>query len=94
MARLTLPLSGRVVAVVIALHAALLPLLYIELDHIVRLTHAETFTDFVRTYTRHHADELASGHVDLNEPSLVRFLDSIMLSGDVLYAEIHNGDKV
>src|SRR5258705_5583849 len=94
MARLTLPLSGRVVAVVIALHAVLLPLLYVELDHIVRLTHAETFTDYVRTYTRHHADELSSGHIDLSDTSLVQFLDSIMLSGDVVYAEIHEDKKV
>lgn len=93
MARLMLPLSARAVAVVLAVHAILLPLLYVELDKIVRETPAETFTDYVRSFTRHHADELSTGHIPMTDASLVQFLDWIMLSGDVTYARIRLGDR-
>jgi signal transduction histidine kinase len=92
--RRTFPLSGRVVAIVIALHAVILPLLYVELDHIVSLTHIETFTDYVRSYARHHADELSSRGAALSEEGRMDFLDSLMLGGDVVYARIRDGDRV
>ena len=88
MDRVTNRLWFRVTSVMLVIHAVLLPLLFFGLLFIVQRSHADIFIDQVRTYGRLLADEFELGDA-LAEPLRTRtLLDSIILSGQGVYAEI------
>jgi signal transduction histidine kinase len=88
MARIVNTLSGRVILSVMALHAVFLPAIYFALLRVTQESHYETFLNEVRSYARFLGDEIAlSGFVE--EPAkLKRLLDSAILSGHGVFAEI------
>jgi signal transduction histidine kinase len=93
MARLSATLATRIVAVVIAAHAVLLPLLFYVLLVVVEHSHAEMFVEHARTYARLLADEFELGSgFDRTERS-AELLDSAIVSGDCVYAEIIDNGK-
>jgi signal transduction histidine kinase len=88
MDRVTDRLWLRLASVVLVVHAVLLPALFSGLLFIVKQSLADTFIDEVRSYGRILADELEKGGA-LDTPDRARtLLDSIILSGRVVYAEV------
>jgi signal transduction histidine kinase len=95
MDRLTNRLWFRLTLVVLVIHAVLMPLLFSGLLFIVERSHADIFVDQVRSYGHLLADELELGDA-LETPARTRaLLDSIILSGRGVYAEvIHDGSTL
>ena len=91
MERLTNRLWARVTSIVLVIQAVLLPALYFGLLFIVERSHTEIFVGQVRTYARLLADELELGDA-LATPDRTRaLLDSIILSGQGVFAEVDEG---
>jgi signal transduction histidine kinase len=79
--------------VVLIIHAVLLPLLFFGLLIIVERSHADIFVNQVRTYGRLLADELELGDVLSSPDRTLELLDSIILSGQGVYAEVAVGER-
>ena len=91
MERLTDTLRVRMTGVVLVIHAALVPLLYLGVSAIVEEGYAELFVNPVRAYSRLVADELeAAGEQDFQHRAAA-LLDSVVLTGQVVFAEITDG---
>ena len=85
-------LRVRLTSVVLVIHAALLPLLYLGVAAIVQDGYAELFVNSVRVYSRMVADELEAV-ADPDFPARAAgLLDGVVLSGQVVYAEIIDGE--
>jgi signal transduction histidine kinase len=93
MARLSAALATRIVAVVIAAHAVLLPLLFYVLLVVVEHSHAEMFVEHARTYARLLTDEFELGSGFDSHDRSVELLDSAIVSGDCVYAELIDNGK-
>jgi signal transduction histidine kinase len=93
MDRLINSLRARLIAVVLVIHAGLVPLLYLGVSAIVEDGYAESFVNSVRSFSRLTADELEA--VDEREfaPRAVALLDGVMLSGQVVFAEVIDGQR-
>jgi signal transduction histidine kinase len=78
----------RLALVVLVIHAVLLPVLFYGLLFIVKQSLADTFIDEVRSYGRMLADELEVGDALASSVRTQTLLDSIILSGRVVYAEV------
>jgi len=78
----------RLASVVLVIHAVLLPVLFFSLLFIVKQSLADTFVDEVRSYGRMLADELEVGEALTSSRRTETLLDSIILSGRVVYAEV------
>lgn len=93
MERLVNSLRFRLVSVVLVILAALVPLLYLGVSAIVEEGYAERFVNSLRAYSRLVADELEA----LDGPDFDRraqtLLDSVVLSGLVVFAEISDGPR-
>jgi signal transduction histidine kinase len=91
MGRVINSLRVRLVGVVLVIHAALVPLLYLEVSAIVEEGYAELFVNSVRSFSRLVADELeASDEKDFQQRAAA-LLDGAMLSGQVVFTEITDG---
>ena len=91
MERLVSSLSVRLISVVLVILAALVPPLYLGVSAIVRDGYAERFVNSLRAYSRLVADELeAIDGLDF-ERRAVAVLDSAVLSGQVVFAEVRDG---
>ena len=93
MVRVTNRLWFRLTSVVLVIHAVLLPLLFFGLLFIVKRSHADIFVDQVRTYGRLLADELELGDALSTPERTVALLDSIILSGQGMFAEVQSGQE-
>jgi signal transduction histidine kinase len=91
MGRLIHSLWVRVTSVVLVIHAALLPLLYLGMSTIVEDGYAELFVNPVRAYSRLVADELEAVSEQDFPRRAATLLDGVVLSGQVVYAEIIDG---
>ncbi len=91
MARLTSTLASRIALVMLAAHGVLLPVLYFELVHVVEAGLTDQFATQVRGFARLVADECELGDA-LDTPERTKaLLDSVILRGDGVYAEIRGG---
>lgn len=88
MAAVTNMLAGRVILAVVAVHAVLLPAIYFALLHVTTTSHQEVFINEVRSYARFLADEIELSGLVTDAPRLKRLLDSAILRGDGVFAEI------
>src|SRR5260370_30978158 len=68
MARLTIRLRVPLTTVVLVIHAALVPLLYLGVSAIVEDGYAEQFVTPIRSYSRLVADELAADDAQAFDP--------------------------
>jgi signal transduction histidine kinase len=94
MDRLMASLRVRLSGVVLVINAALVPLLYVGVAAIMEDGYAEQFVNPVRAYSRLVADELeAVGAQDFDRRS-AELLDAVMLSGQVVSAEIIDGSAI
>jgi len=93
MDRLINSLRVRLIGVVLVIHAALVPLLYLGVSVIIQEGYAELFVNSVRSFSRLTADELeASGEQEF-EQRAAALLDGAMLTGQVVFSEITDGQR-
>ncbi len=87
MARMRIPLTAAVAAIVVLIHAAALPALYFALSGVVRTSHERLFIDHARTFARMLAEQLEL-EGPAPAPQRIRdVLDLAILNGDGVYAE-------
>jgi signal transduction histidine kinase len=91
MERLVSSLRVRLIGVVLVILAALVPPLYLGISAIVREGYAERFVNSLRAYSRLVADELEALDGRDFDQRAVALLDSAVLSGQVVFAEIRDG---
>jgi signal transduction histidine kinase len=93
MDRLINSLRVRLIGVVLVIHAALAPLLYLGVSAIVEEGYAELFVNSIRSFSRLTADELeAAGDRDFDQ-RVAALLDGVMLSGQVVFTEVSDGRR-
>jgi len=90
MERLVSSLSVRLISVVLVILAALVPPLYLGVSAIVRDGYAERFVNSLRAYSRLVADELEAIDGPDFERRALAVLDSAVLSGQVVFAEVRD----
>jgi len=83
-----LRLSARIVAKVLLAHAALLPVLAISLGIIIQRSHVNLFVDFVRDTLARRTSELQTGRIKTSDAGLLEFLDTAVLDGRIVFAEM------
>jgi signal transduction histidine kinase len=93
MERLVSSLRVRLIGVVLVILAALVPPLYLGISAIVRQGYAERFVNSLRAYSRLIADELETLDARDFDQRAVALLDSAVLSGQVVFAEIRDGSR-
>jgi signal transduction histidine kinase len=93
MERLINTLRLRLMSVVLVIHAALVPLLYLGVTAIVTDGYAELFVNPARSYSQFVADELEAGDAERFERRSTELLDSVLLTGQVVFAEIIDGNR-
>lgn len=93
MERLTASLRVRLISVVLVIHAILVPLLYLGVSSIVQDGYTDLFVNPVRSYSKLVADELEASDTAQFERRAVELLDSVMLTGQVQFAEIIDGQR-
>ena len=93
MERLINTLRLRLMSVVLVIHAALVPLLYLGVTAIVTAGYAELFVNPARSYSQLVADELEADSPGEFDRRAVDLLDSVLLTGQVVFAEIIDGDR-
>jgi signal transduction histidine kinase len=93
MVRLTNSLRVRLTSVVLVIHVALVPLLYLGVSSIVRDGYADLFVNPVRSYSKLVADELEASEPNQFDSHVVELLDSVMLTGQVQFAEVVDGPR-
>jgi signal transduction histidine kinase len=93
MGRLINTLRARMIAVVLATHAALVPLLYLGVSTIVQEGYIELFVNPIRSYSRLVADELENASAADFDHHAAELLDSVLLSGQVQFAQIVDGPR-
>ena len=93
MDRLINSLRVRLIGVVLVIHAALVPLLYLGVSVIIQEGYAELFVNSVRSFSRLTADELeASGDQEF-EQRAAALMDGAMLTWQVVFSEITDGQR-
>jgi signal transduction histidine kinase len=80
-------------SVVLVIHAALVPLLYLGVTAIVTDGYAELFVNPARSYSQLVADELEGRSTLDFERRAPELLDSVLLTGEVVFAEIIDGNR-
>ena len=84
-------LRVRLTSIVLVIHAALVPLLYLGVSAIVEDGYAEQFVNPVRSYSRLVADELEAADARDFDQKVVALLDGVVLSNQVIFAEVVDG---
>jgi signal transduction histidine kinase len=93
MDRLTNSLRVRLISVVLVIEAVLVPLLYLGVSAIVKDGYAELFVNPLRSYSRLVADELERTDPQDFDRRAVDLLDSVVITGQVVFAEITDGSR-
>ena len=94
MERLINTLRLRLMSVVLVIHAALVPLLYVGVTAIVTDGYAELFVNPARSYSQLVADELEADNPGEFDRRAAELLDSVMLTGQVVFAQIIDGNRI
>jgi signal transduction histidine kinase len=92
MERLINTLRLRLLSVVLVIHGVGVPLLYMGVAAIVTEGYAELFVNPVRSYSQLVADELEGERAEDFERRTHELLDSVLLTGQVVFAEIIDGN--
>ena len=93
MERLINTLRLRLMSVVLVIHAALVPLLYLGVTAIVTEGYAELFVNPARSYSQLVSDELEASGAEHFEQRAAELLDSVLLTGQVVFSEIIDGNR-
>ena len=87
-------IRARIVIILLAIHAVLVPIAYFEVLAAVRTELEESFIDNTRIYARMLADGFENAHAPETDEDVVEVLDSAVLGGRSIYAELRHGDAV
>jgi signal transduction histidine kinase len=93
MDRLINGLRSRLIGLVLIIHAALVPLLYLGVSAIVEEGYSELFVNSVRAFSRVIADELEVSDEKDFQRRAGAVLDAVMLTGQVVFTEISDGQR-
>ncbi len=93
MARYLNTIPGRLVLMLLLIHALLMPPLFYVISSTVERTMKDIFIDNVRNIAQIFADRIETLEPGTSEQGLVEFLDSAILSGQGLYAAIDAGSR-
>ncbi len=85
--------GGRLIVMLLLIHAVLMPLLYVALSRVIENSLATAFVDDTRIYGRVFADNLESLDPDTSRSQIVTLLDSALLGGQSTYAAVVYGDQ-
>ena len=91
MARLNSTLASRIALVMLTAHAVLLPVLFYGLTHVVERGLSDEFIAQVRGFSRVVADDFELGDTLDSADRARALLDSAILRGDGVYAELRGG---
>ncbi|RLA29370.1 MAG: hypothetical protein DRQ63_01035, partial [Gammaproteobacteria bacterium] len=94
MARKLNTLSARMIAVLLLVHAVLLPALFYGMLVVVENSQKDAFIDTTRIYARIFADFLESSDTLSSEAEIIRQLDSSILGGTGIYAALLLDEKL
>jgi signal transduction histidine kinase len=86
--------AGRLVLIVLLIHAVLMPLLFITLAQAVERNLANAFLDDSRLYARFIADSIDDLDFESGLDVVVEHLDSALLGGRIVYAALAHNDSV
>jgi len=78
----------------LVIHAVLLPMLFFGLLQLIRTDHETVFVDHVRAYARAFADIMNEDAFTAENSELYAHLDSMLLGGRCVYAELETPDRV
>jgi signal transduction histidine kinase len=93
MERIVNSLRVRLIGAMLVMLGVLVPPLYLGVSAIVREGYAERFVNSLRVYSRLVADELEALDESDFDQRAVALLDSALLSGQVVFAEIRDGAR-
>jgi signal transduction histidine kinase len=93
MARHLNTIPGRLVVMLLLIHALLMPPLFYVISNTVERTMKDIFIDHVRNIAQIFADRIERLEPDASEQSISEFLDSAILSGQGRYAAIDIGGR-
>lgn len=93
MERLINSLRTRLMSVVLVINAVLVPMLYLGVSSIVQDGYEDLFVNPIRSYSRLVADELEAVDAANFDQRATELLDSVLLTGQVVYAEIIDGSR-
>jgi signal transduction histidine kinase len=93
MARYLNTIAGRLVLMLLLIHALLMPPLFYVISNTVERTMQDIFIDNVRNIAQIFADRIERVEPGASEKSLVEFLDSAILSGQGRYAAVDVGGR-
>ena len=85
--------AGRLVLMLLLIHAVLMPLLFFTLERVIENNLTNAFVDDVRIYSRVFADNLETLDPDSSQPEIVALLDSAILGGHSVYAAVVYEDE-
>jgi signal transduction histidine kinase len=81
-------LATRILSKVLLAHAVLLPLLAVSLGLVVQRSHVDLFLNSAHDTLERRVSELQSGRIDLSLAGKSQFLDTAILDGQIVYAEL------
>ena len=87
-------LATRILTKVLIAHAVLLPLLAVSLEFVVQRSHADLFLSSAHDTLERRVYELQSGRINLSPTGVAQFLDTAILEGQIVFAELYAGDHV
>ncbi len=93
MARYLNTIAGRLVLMLLLIHALLMPPLFYVISNTVERTMEDIFIDNVRNIAQIFADRIEKLEPGASEQGLVEFLDSAILSGQGRYAAVDIGGR-
>jgi signal transduction histidine kinase len=88
------PLAGRILGLVLLVHAVLLPIVYLSLDKAFWQSASKLFETVAQDYAARLKDELGSGGIPLDDAKLRAYLVDLRATGFVTYAEVGWRDQV
>ncbi|MDH3909379.1 MAG: ATP-binding protein, partial [Gammaproteobacteria bacterium] len=93
MARHLNTIPGRLVLMLLLIHALLMPPLFYVISSTVERTMKDSFIDNVRNFAQVFVDRFDRLEADVTEQRIIELLDSAMLSGQGSYAAIEVGGR-
>ena len=94
MARHLNTIPGRLLLMLLLIHAVLMPPLFYVISNTVEGTTKDIFVDDVRNFAQIFVDRIERLEPDATEQRIVELLDSAILSGQGSYAAIDIGGRI
>ena len=87
-------LTGRLIVGILLIHVITLPFVFIGILYIVGQSNSNLFLDQTRISGRMLADKLQTKDPVSDREEIIQILDSALLSGQVVFAEVQNQGSI